>query len=69
VFNLGTGIEIRIADIAERIALKVGHKVEIMVEPQRLRPEKSEVLRLISDNHLARTTLQATLKNPRTIIR
>ena len=57
VFNLGTGTEIRIGDIAERIALKVGHKVEIMVEPQRLRPEKSEVLRLISDNSLARVKL------------
>jgi len=57
VFNLGTGQEIRIGDIANRIALKVGHKVEIMVEPQRLRPEKSEVLRLISDNRLARTKL------------
>ncbi|RJP52187.1 MAG: SDR family NAD(P)-dependent oxidoreductase [Anaerolineaceae bacterium] len=57
VFNLGTGSEIRIGDIAERIALKVGHQVEIVVEPQRLRPEKSEVLRLISDNRLARDKL------------
>jgi len=57
VFNLGTGIDIRIGDIAERIALKIGHKVEIMIEPQRLRPEKSEVLRLVSDNRLARATL------------
>lgn len=57
VFNLGTGSEIRIGEIAERIALKVGHQVEIVVEPQRLRPEKSEVLRLISDNRLARDKL------------
>lgn len=57
VFNLGTGSEIRIGDIAERIALKVGHQVEIVVEPQRLRPEKSEVLRLISDNRLAHDKL------------
>lgn len=57
VFNLGTGHEIRIGDIAQRIALKVGHKVEIIVEPQRLRPERSEVLRLISDNSLARANL------------
>jgi dTDP-glucose 4,6-dehydratase len=53
VFNLGTGTEFRIGDIAQRIALKVGHQVEIIVEPQRLRPERSEVLRLISDNRLA----------------
>lgn len=57
VFNLGTGIEIRIGDIADRIALKVGHKVEVIVETQRLRPQKSEVLRLISDNRLARAKL------------
>jgi NAD dependent epimerase/dehydratase len=57
VFNLGTGEEIRIGDVAERIAQKVGHPVEIIVDPERLRPEKSEVLRLISDNHLARETL------------
>jgi NAD dependent epimerase/dehydratase len=57
VFNLGTGHDIRIGDIADRIALKVGHKVEIKIESQRLRPEKSEVLRLISDNRLARSTL------------
>jgi NAD dependent epimerase/dehydratase len=57
VFNLGTGHDIRIGDIADRIALKVGHKVEIKIEAQRLRPEKSEVLRLISDNRLARATL------------
>ncbi len=57
VFNLGTGIEFRIGDIAQRIALKVGHKVKLKVEPQRVRPEKSEVLRLISDNSLARDKL------------
>lgn len=57
VFNLGTGIEIRIGDIANRIASKVGHKVEVIVETQRLRPQKSEVMRLISDNRLARAKL------------
>jgi dTDP-glucose 4,6-dehydratase len=57
VFNLGTGTEIRIGDVAQRIALKVGHQVGIVVDRQRLRPEKSEVLRLISDNRLARIKL------------
>jgi dTDP-glucose 4,6-dehydratase len=57
VFNLGTGMEIRIGDIAERIALKVGHPVEIVVDSQRLRPERSEVFRLISDNRLAQAGL------------
>lgn len=57
VFNLGTGVEIRIGEVAERIAGKIGHPVEILLAPERLRPEKSEVLRLISDNRLARETL------------
>ena len=57
VFNLGTGIDIRIGDVAERIIQKVGHNAGVVVEAQRLRPEKSEVLRLISDNRLARARL------------
>ena len=57
VFNLGTGQEIRIGDVAEKIVVKVGHPVEIVVESERLRPEKSEVLRLVSDNRLARENL------------
>jgi dTDP-glucose 4,6-dehydratase len=57
VFNLGTGQAIRIGDIAQKIVQKVGHPVEIVVEPERLRPEKSEVLRLVSDNTQARQVL------------
>ncbi|HEX9617421.1 MAG TPA: SDR family NAD(P)-dependent oxidoreductase, partial [Anaerolineales bacterium] len=38
VFNLGTGQTIRIGDMAEKIARMVGHPVEIVVEPERLRP-------------------------------
>jgi dTDP-glucose 4,6-dehydratase len=57
VFNLGTGREIRIGDAADLIALKVGHKVDIVIDPTRLRPQKSEVLRLVSDNTRARTIL------------
>ncbi|MBA4376792.1 MAG: NAD-dependent dehydratase [Anaerolinea sp.] len=57
VFNLGTGEEIRIGDLAEKVNKKVGRKVKIQVEDQRLRPEKSEVLRLISNNYRAREVL------------
>ena len=57
VFNLGTGHELRIGDVANAVARKVGHPVTIVVDPDRLRPEKSEVLRLISDNQLARSAL------------
>jgi NAD dependent epimerase/dehydratase len=57
VFNLGTGQEIRIGEVAERIVRMVGRSVKIDVDADRLRPEKSEVMRLISDNRLAREKL------------
>jgi NAD dependent epimerase/dehydratase len=57
VFNLGTGQEIRIGDVAQRIAGLMDHPVTLVVDQERLRPEKSEVLRLISDNRLAREKL------------
>jgi len=57
VFNLGTGKEIRIGELAEMVIRKVGRNVKIEVDQERLRPEKSEVLRLISDNTRAREAL------------
>lgn len=55
--NLGTGSEIRIGELVEKIVAKVNRSVEIQVEEERLRPEASEVYRLISDNSQARETL------------
>jgi NAD dependent epimerase/dehydratase len=52
-FNLGSGKEITIADLAEKIIRLVGRSVSIKVDPVRLRPEKSEVMRLLSDNSKA----------------
>jgi dTDP-glucose 4,6-dehydratase len=57
VYNLGVGEEIRIGDLARMVIRKIGRPVKIVVDPERLRPEKSEVLRLISDNRLAREQL------------
>jgi NAD dependent epimerase/dehydratase len=56
-FNLGTGTDIRVGDLANLIIRKVGRPIEITLDPLRLRPEKSEVLRLVSDNRLARDRL------------
>ncbi len=56
-FNLGTGSDIRIGELAEKIIRIIGKQVEFAIDPQRLRPEKSEVQRLISDNRLARQWL------------
>ncbi len=56
-FNLGTGQEIKIGDLAQLIIELTGQPVEIIVNSERLRPEKSEVYRLLSDNTAARTKL------------
>ena len=56
-FNLGTGQEIRIGDLAKLVIKKVSRPVEIVVDNERLRPEKSEVQRLLSDNSLAKKVL------------
>lgn len=53
-YNLGSGEEISIGAIAELIFRIMGKQPEILIEPNRLRPEKSEVMRLISDNHKAK---------------
>jgi nucleoside-diphosphate-sugar epimerase len=57
VFNLGTGTEIRIGDLAQKIGHKVGGPVNLVTDAERLRPGKSEVMRLLSDNSLAREAL------------
>ncbi len=51
--NLGTGQEIRIGDLAQRIMSMLDHPIKLQIDTGRLRPEKSEVQRLISDNRLA----------------
>lgn len=56
-FNLGTGQEVRIGELADQIIAIIGKPVSIEIEPERLRPEKSEVQRLLSDNRLAREKL------------
>jgi NAD dependent epimerase/dehydratase len=56
-FNLGTGDAISIGDLSERIVQKVGTQVRVEVDAARLRPQKSEVKRLLSDNSLARERL------------
>ncbi|XZE55162.1 SDR family NAD(P)-dependent oxidoreductase [Planctomycetaceae bacterium SH139] len=61
--NLGTGQEISVGDLARRILSLVGRDLPIETEEQRLRPEKSEVNRLLADNTRAAQLLGWT---PRT---
>jgi NAD dependent epimerase/dehydratase len=56
--NLGSGREIQIGDLAALIAKMVGKPCQIESENQRLRPQGSEVERLLADNTLAQSLLQ-----------
>jgi len=56
-FNLGTGHEIRIGDLAQEVISLVGKPVKIVVDPNRLRPEKSEIQRLLADNTRAKKVI------------
>jgi len=51
--NLGTGQTSSIGEVAERILKMMGSTKTIVADEQRLRPENSEVLRLISSNKKA----------------
>ena len=49
-FNAGSGNEISVGDLAQRVAEIAGVSIEIKSEEQRRRPENSEVDRLFSDS-------------------
>jgi NAD dependent epimerase/dehydratase len=51
--NLGTGSTFTIGHFAERILKLMGVEKEIVADSARMRPDKSEVLKLVSDNALA----------------
>ena len=48
--NIGSGREVAIGDLARLIASFMGCEIEIGQEGQRIRPERSEVERLLCDN-------------------
>lgn len=52
--NLGTGNEISIGALVEKLIEVSGSDARITIEEQRIRPARSEVHRLISDNTLVR---------------
>jgi len=54
VINIGSGIEISIGDLAEKIIKLVGKDVKVVSDEDRLRPGKSEIGRLICNNAKAK---------------
>ena len=57
VINLGTGVEVSIADVVERVARLVDREVAVELEEDRLRPPASEVERLLADPRKAKRIL------------
>jgi NAD dependent epimerase/dehydratase len=57
VVHLGSNFEISIGDTVNTIADLMGTEIEILTDPQRLRPDKSEVERLWADNRKAKELL------------
>lgn len=55
--NLGSGREISISDLAKMIAELTGAEIELESDDSRIRPEKSEVERLLADSRLAQELL------------
>jgi dTDP-glucose 4,6-dehydratase len=54
VINIGTGADLSIEELVKKILGLMGKQGKIEVEKRRIRPEKSEVLQLLSDTHLAK---------------
>jgi NAD dependent epimerase/dehydratase len=55
--NLGSGREVSIGDLVRLISRMTGRSVAIEMDQERVRPEGSEVERLLADNTRARTLL------------
>jgi NAD dependent epimerase/dehydratase len=53
--NIATGKEYTIGDVAQRLIAELNPNARIMTEDQRMRPEASEVFRLMGDNTLMTT--------------
>lgn len=57
VINIGSGYEITISELANKIIKIIGKDVQIKVDKKRIRPSKSEVKRLCADNSKAAKVL------------
>lgn len=55
--NIGSGCEISIGELAGKIVSLLGKGVRLVKDEKRVRPEKSEVERLLADNSKARELL------------
>jgi NAD dependent epimerase/dehydratase len=54
VVNLGRGEDVTIGELVERIGARLGRRIAVEADPERVRPAASEVGRLLANNTLAR---------------
>jgi dTDP-glucose 4,6-dehydratase len=57
VINLGTGVEVPISEVVERVLRLLGREVPVALDEDRLRPPDSEVERLVADTSKAKSLL------------
>ena len=57
VINLGTGVEVSIAEVVQRVLSLLGRELPVSLDEERLRPPDSEVERLVADTAKAKTLL------------
>ncbi len=50
--NIGSGSEISMQNVLDTIKKKMNSSVEFVIDPKRVRPKNSEVMRLVCDNSL-----------------
>ena len=58
VFNMGSGFEISMGEVVEMLCEISGRKVAVTEDPSRVRPENSEVERLLSDSSKIETAFR-----------
>ncbi len=56
--NIGVGQDISIGDVMKKVVSLLGKEGKIEIEDRRIRPEKSEVMQLLSDTRLAQALFQ-----------
>lgn len=54
VINIGTGVDISINDMIKKVVELIGRDIKIVVDEKRLRPNKSEVMKLLASNEKAK---------------
>jgi len=71
IINLGNGFDISIKNLAQLIAREMSVKIEIITDKKRVRPKKSEVDKLRSNNKKAKKILkwQPKYKNTKGLIK